>query len=119
MSQFKACCFTINNPSEDEITLLKEKLSELKYAVFQLERGSNGTLHVQGYACAERPKRLGGWKAITGARAHIERALGNAQQNRDYCTKEETRDPGNTPWEHGTIPVSRQGRIASTISLIF
>lgn len=108
MTQFRACCFTLNNPTEQELVELKLNLSQLKYAIFQLERGENGTLHVQGYAVSATPKRLGGWKAIGGARAHIERALGNASQNRTYCTKEETRESGTEPWEHGTIPAQGQ-----------
>lgn len=108
MSQWRSICFTLNNPTDDEVSQLKVKLSELKYAVFQLERGESGTLHVQGYAVSATPKRLGGWKTITGARAHIERAAGTAAQNREYCTKEEGREPGIEPWEHGRMPVQGQ-----------
>lgn len=104
MSQFRSACFTLNNPTDDELSSLKVKLTELKYAIFQLERGTNGTLHVQGFASSANPKRLGGWKATFGARAHIERAAGTPAQNRLYCTKEETREPGTEPWEHGSCP---------------
>lgn len=101
MSQFRAACFTINNPTTEELSLLDDQLRLLKYAVYQLERGENGTLHVQGYGVARKPKRLGGWKAVVGTRAHIESARGNAEQNRLYCTKE-PRESG--PFEFGTFP---------------
>lgn len=112
--QFRACCFTINNPTDEEVSNLKHKLSELKYAVFQYERGSEGTLHIQGYAYSQNPKRLGGWKAVTGPRAHIERARGSSEQNRQYCTKEDTRESGTEPWEHGQLPA--QGRVCLSIN---
>jgi len=103
MSQFRAACFTLNNPLDSEIEELKKNVAELKYAVFQLERGNaEGTLHLQGYLCSAKPKRLGGWKSIIGLRAHVEAARGSAAQNRAYCTKEDTRVDG--PWEFGTIP---------------
>lgn len=101
MSQFRAACFTINNPTPEEIQKLKDNFKDVKYAVFQLERGESGTLHVQGYCVAHKPKRIGGWKAIVGTRAHIESARGNAEQNRTYCTKEPREDG---PFEFGTFP---------------
>lgn len=101
MSQFRAACFTLNNPNTEELENLHNTLKDFKYAVYQLERGEQGTAHIQGYAVSAKPKRLGGWKTAIGARAHIEQARGSAQQNKDYCTKE-PREAG--PWEYGTMP---------------
>lgn len=116
--QFRACCFTLNNPSDDEVSQLKVKLTELKYAVFQFERGESGTLHIQGYAVAANPKRFGGWKAITGARAHIEPANGTAAQNRAYCTKAEGREPGTEPWEYGHTNQGQRNDIEAAVEEI-
>lgn len=103
MSQFRAACFTLNNPLDSEIENLKKNAEQFRYLVFQLERGNaEGTLHLQGYIYSAKPKRLGGWKSVIGQRAHIEPARGSPSQNREYCTKEDTRVDG--PWEFGSMP---------------
>lgn len=107
MARGRSVCFTINNYTEAEVTELKSQLLEFVYAVFQRERGENGTPHIQGYVYSRNQKSLVGWKRVLGQRAHIEFARGDAVSNRVYCTKEETREPDTDPWEHGEIP--RQG----------
>ena len=57
MSQFRAACFTLNNPNTEELENLHALLKDFKYAVYQLERGEQGTVHVQGYAVSAKPKR--------------------------------------------------------------
>jgi len=105
MSKFRAACFTLNNYSEEDVERIKRESSKFTYLVFQRERGvEGGTPHLQGYAYAPNPKSLAGWKTSIGARAHIEAARGSGAQNREYCTKEETREPSTEPWEFGTMP---------------
>jgi len=101
---FRACCFTINNPQTSEIETLKRNIQTFcKYGIFQIERGANGTKHVQGFAYGDK-RRVSGWRSIISNRAHIESARGSPAQNKQYCSKEETREPGTEPWEFGTIP---------------
>lgn len=93
MSRSRAVCFTINNYSVNEVKRLKENGRELKYIIFQLERGNGeGTRHIQGYAYSHNAKTLKGWKEIVGSRAHVEFSRGSVGDNKKYCSKEETRD---------------------------
>lgn len=101
----RAVCFTLNNYSEEDVTRLESSARQFTYLVFQRERGTEGgTPHLQGFAHAPNPRALSGWKRVIGGRAHIEVARGSAEQNREYCTKEETREPGTIPFEYGTLP---------------
>ena len=108
MSRPRSVCYTLNNPSEEERTHLRNLISlnpgTYKYHVHQIERGSNGTLHVQGYIQAQNPTYFKTWKRILGDRAHIEAARGTPQQNRTYCTKDSSREPGTLIYEEGSIP---------------
>lgn len=103
--KYRSICFTLNNYTEEDVTRIRACATEITYVVFQRERGrEGGTPHLQGYMHHANPKSLGGWKRIVGDRAHIERARGTGVQNREYCTKEETREPGTEPFEAGTMP---------------
>jgi len=102
MSRPRSVCFTLNNPSSLEIQKLKEYVADARYAIFQLERGTNGTEHVQGYCSRANPTGFGAWKKGLGTRAHIEAARGTAAENKAYCSKEDTRVEG--PWEYGSLP---------------
>jgi Putative viral replication protein len=110
---FRHCCFTINNPSETEIAILKlqvgDFVTKIKYLVWQHERGASGTLHIQGYAIGNRDYTLGQWKKYLTNRAHIERARGTPPENKLYCTKTETRVPETEPFEFGACPKKAQG----------
>lgn len=99
-------CFTINNPDESIDTELNDLGThvETKYMVCQREIApSSLTPHIQGYVYFERLKTFSHVKTIElfkKSKAHLEAALGNPQQNRDYCTK-----PGGTDLkEWGTMP---------------
>lgn len=99
MAQARRWIFTLNNPQENEHATL-ELGGHARAAVWQLERGLNGTLHIQGYVEFSRPMRL---TAVRGVlpRAHWEQARGNAQQCADYASKDDTRVDG--PWKLGKI----------------
>lgn len=111
----RAWCFTINNPTHK--VLFPDGLPDgFKYIVYQLERGDQGTPHLQGYIQLSRPQRIAWLKKVTSKtaegevfnvfdRAHFIAAKGNADQNKAYCTKAEGRLEG--PWTIGEA--SKQG----------
>lgn len=80
----------------------------LRYLVFQQEKCPNtDRLHIQGYAQFKDPVRRSAFQRWLGdLTCHVEKANGTAEQNRAYCTKEETRSNG--PWEIGEP--ARQGQ---------
>jgi len=106
MSAAKHWCFTLNNPTPAQKMFLTMYDSEnfredydVKYVIYQVEQGENGTPHIQGYIQFVRKKRMTTVKASISPQAHVEIARGTAEQNRDYCTKEEGRLEG--PFEYG------------------
>lgn len=102
-SQARAYCFTLNNPDEDEVLVPQTWPDNYNYLVYQVEEGTEGTRHLQGYINFKNPVRFESFrKYFPGERAHIERAKGTAKQNRAYCTKTEGRVDG--PWEFGDMP---------------
>jgi len=98
---------TINNP--DEYYKYREEVKShldlhfpgvVDYFIWQIERGENGTEHVQGYIEFSRVLRRN--QVIHGFnRAHLELRRGSRDQARDYCRKEDTRVCG--PFEIGTF----------------
>lgn len=97
-------CWTLNNPTEEE----KEKLltiqstsPEIRYLIFQLEQGEQGTPHLQGYIELLSRKTLRQTKNILdNDRLHLEVRRGTAEEAITYCKKEDGRLAG--PWEFGT-----------------
>lgn len=92
---------------EDKVTAQK-----IGYLVYQKEVGAQGTPHLQGYVYFQNPKTMAGCKKslvalcdATMRGVHLERARGTSQENKDYCTKADTRVEG--PFEFGDVP--RQG----------
>ncbi|AUM61848.1 Rep [uncultured virus] len=94
-------CFTLNNPTE-QITWP----DSARYAIWQKERGENGTEHYQGYVEFRHNKILDAVRNIL-PRAHWESRRGTQQQAIAYASKEDTRIEG--PWTHGELALSRQG----------
>jgi len=116
--QTRNVCFTINNPplvadvdEEGDVVLVLPTLPHERYVVWQLEEGEQNTLHVQGYAEFSRGVTWAGInRALTDAdwpAAHCEARMGNRDQAREYCMKEDTRVAG--PWERGTFS-NQQGK---------
>ena len=105
----KNYCFTINNPSSPDV-FPAGKPEEVLYIVWQVEKGTEGTVHIQGYM--QLAKRMTmtqihtKWPIFTTG--HLEGAKGSPQQNKDYCTKAETREQG--PWELGTMQAGQGSR---------
>jgi len=99
----RAWCFTLNNPGNDEYALV-QRYQEYggTYVVGQFERGhADDTRHFQGYAYFKSPKSL---RTLKGwlPRAHWEIAKGSPEENKAYCTKEDTRI--EVPIELGIFP---------------
>lgn len=110
-TQAKRWCFTINNPTEEDIALLigtradgaQAKLNEVEYMIFQEERGESGTLHWQGFMILKNKKTLAWLKRNINGRAHWEVARATNEQARDYCRKEDTYTGGRRH-EYGHFP---------------
>jgi len=85
-------CITINNPNGEVPSDCPENLPEFMYLVYQLEQGSSGTIHWQGYVVFEARKRLSFLKKYL-PRAHLEIRRGTHEQARDYCM-EAVKDDG-------------------------
>lgn len=95
MSQARAWVFTLNNP---QAPIDWTQFEKVRYAIYQEERGDNGTLHYQGYVEFSGPLRLAGVRKIL-PRAHWEPRRGTREQAKEYASKEETRISG--PFEYG------------------
>jgi len=81
-----------------------QEYSSLKYAIYQYEKGENGTYHTQGFIIYKNNKRFKNVKQDfpTG---RVREPNGSNIQNRDYCTKKDTRIAG--PWEIGEFSEMR------------
>lgn len=90
--------FVMNNPGEWR----PPSGSDVAYMIYQLEKGEQGTTHLQGYVRFTKRKRFNACKRwFSNDAIHLEKAEGNEKQNKDYCSKEDTRLEG--PWEFGTF----------------
>lgn len=112
----RAWIFVINNPQEHGVTaadLVDRLTGNVKYAVWQLEVGANGTPHFQGYVEFKNPRAVAGIKTLFGCDSmHLEKRNGTATQARNYAMKEETRAEGDDvgPWEVGTFEEPEPGK---------
>lgn len=113
--QGRAWCWTLNNPTDNDTPRSLADHGAL-YCVWQLERGATTqTPHLQGYTIFKTPRKLSVMKNYAGFQgAHFERRMGNHEQARDYCKKEDGRLLG--PWEYGEEPAG-QGRRNDLLTL--
>lgn len=82
--------FTLNNYSEIEVTQLTEQFSKISEGyIFQEEKGTEGTKHLQGLATFKNARSLRSMKKIN-SRAHWE-VCKNKIASIKYCQKKETR----------------------------
>jgi len=95
--------FTLNNPESNDLP----DFQHARYIVWQLEKGENGTKHIQGYIELSSPRRIAALKKWL-PRAHFETRKGSREQARDYCRKEDTRLEG--PFERGDFGAGGVGR---------
>lgn len=92
-TQARRYMLTINNPkqSEQEFHDYCAGLEHVKYFIFQREKGEKKeTEHYQVYIEFTIGKRFETIKKYF-PRAHIEKCGGSKTQNRDYCSKQDTR----------------------------
>lgn len=86
MSRSRNWCFTINNPTNEEIELCDN--IACNYIIFAYETGDKGTGHIQGYIELENAKSLKSIKKNLGGRGHFESRKGTPKQASDYCKKD-------------------------------
>ena len=96
----KNWCFTINNPTDDDMLPLQDN-PKIKYIIVGKETGTEGTEHAQGFLILHSNMRLTAIKKLL-PRAHLEMAKGSAQQAADYCKKD-----GDFT-EQGELPLTRK-----------
>ncbi len=107
-------CLTLNNPEKyctdgRDITLPElfneYKDSGLRYAIYQLEEGENGTPHVQAYCEFKSPVRRP--QAWFDSHGHWEAARKPREACVRYCSKKESHVSG--PWTFGDDRECGQG----------
>uniref|UniRef100_UPI004047AAC7 hypothetical protein n=1 Tax=Rheinheimera sp. TaxID=1869214 RepID=UPI004047AAC7 len=87
MARARRYVFTINNPTEeDEPTFLEP---HVKYLVYVMQKGEQGTPHYQGYVEFKSAKTHSAAAKLL-PRAYVAAAKGTAQQASDYCTESDT-----------------------------
>lgn len=115
-------CFTLNNPGN----FVPPSLDCVAYMVFQEEVApATGTEHLQGYVRFKMRKDLSAVKKVWGGTpmegAHWCVSEGTEEQNRHYCTKEESRKPGTEPVEYNPEKyegeAGRKGRRSDLIAV--
>lgn len=106
-SRSKYWCFTLNNPTHDEVASIQHAVTPHEtatYIIYGTERGDSGTPHLQGYLELTARTRRSAVKSIAGlSRAHLEPRKGSQKQAIDYCKKD-----GNFI-ECGKLKVSHSG----------
>jgi len=102
-------CATLNNPTPVEIEHIAQQAPTFGYIIHQLEKGENGTVHIQAYLETKKDN-VKGYQQLTmsqmkqrlGDRWHFEICRGDQESNIAYCSKQDTRaDPGQEPTEYG------------------
>lgn len=96
--------FTKNNPSVSELP--REWAEHCEFITWQLEKGEQGTPHLQGYFVTKsNPSNKNGWslkqirERITGPGVWLGKRMGTHDQAVAYCNKRDTRIEG--PWTIG------------------
>jgi hypothetical protein len=96
----KEYCFTLNNYDEPSRLHLATRAEEVcVYLCYQPELSpTTATPHLQGYLCLTTERTLKGVKdqvfdTAALQRVHLEISRGTKDQCRDYCRKDESRDP--------------------------
>ncbi len=93
-------CFTLNNPTADEDTILSHLVTEtssMRYLIYGREHADRGTYHYQGYCEFNRTISKPTIRALLGGRAHVELRMRTAQEASDYCKKDDDFSEWGTP----------------------
>nr|WAE42307.1 MAG: replication associated protein [Cressdnaviricota sp.] len=80
-------CFTLNNYTDDDVSLISLYFEKEKYFIFGKEVGENGTPHLQGYVEFNNQKDFSTLIKII-PRIHWEKAKGDRNSNIKYCSKD-------------------------------
>lgn len=82
-------CGTLNNPTPAEVAnILELNSSDISIGIFAVEKGKEGTTHIQAYWEFKNAKTLSATKKMMGKRWHLEKRRGNKNQAWVYCAKE-------------------------------
>lgn len=94
---------TLNNPEVDPRDFLEKWVTQAKakYVCGQLEKGEEGTVHIQYFLNFSSPTRVSLLKKYC-QKSHFEQVKINNGAH-SYCMKTETRLDG--PWEFGEKPI--------------
>ena len=108
-------CFTLNNYTQENCGAIDGLVAanKCRYVIYQKEIApTSGTPHLQGYVYFDVVKS---WQSARDlfvvehniAGVSIRAARGNAAQNIEYCSKDDSRAPGDDsgPYEFGSRPV--------------
>lgn len=97
-------CVTVNNHTDAMVLNMSSMCTSINnrnrvtYICFQQERGASGTPHLQCYfqtVAKIEPKKFATWlESKLGVRPHVEGAKGSSEQCVEYCSKDDTREPG-------------------------
>lgn len=100
-AQFSNWCFTLNNPTKEELEKFQTTGDGITYIIWQEEQGESGTRHLQGYVELETKRRLGYLRRRLSDRAHYEPRRGTAEEAIAYCRKPESRVEGGSSFTWG------------------
>lgn len=100
MSRFRHWCFTLNNYTEDDLSLCRSLPPGSKYIVVGKEVGESGTPHLQGFITFVNARRLSSVRtALFDTRAHWENAR-TPWSAAKYCKKDgDFEEHGDPPLE--------------------
>ena len=120
--QARNWCFTLNNPENGDYAFFKEFIQcNCGYGIMQFERGESGTKHIQGYIQLTKKNRIGWLKSHLSDRAHFEKAKGTPEQNKAYCSKEQSPafEGEESPFEFGLFKKEKNSTELHTAIGIF
>jgi len=101
-TRHRSWVFTTNNPTETDIIPEDIAAHSIRYAIYQLEQGREGTPHFQGVVNLVNARSLLGIKKeLFFIKSHLEPCI-DLQASIKYCSKDEGRLAG--PWELGIRP---------------
>lgn len=104
----RAWCFTVYNEGIVNDPEPWTRSVECVYLVCQREVcPTTGRVHMQGYVYWQVQRTMSATKKkLRDNGAHVRAARGTGDQNKAYCTKQDSRDPrpGSGPFEKGTVP---------------
>lgn len=104
MNRSRSWCFTQNNYTAEHEDALRDINGEhgCRYLIFGREVGEQGTPHLQGYIYFNTVKSFKQVKALLPQGCNIRAALGSAEQNQTYCSKDGDFE------EFGDMPMSQK-----------